>query len=286
MIQSNNIQIPISGQSVIAATIYKPENTIQGAVIIGPATGIKRSFYTHFATYLAENGYAVVTYDNQGIGDSLKGNVKDCTVSLQDWGYQDQPAVLDYLKKEIPGVRYHWIGHSAGGQLVGLMRNWNLISSMFNVACSSGNTSHLQYPFKFMGLFFMHLYIPLNNLLFGRTRSDWIGLGEQLPKRVAAQWSEWCRGKGYVQTAFGKTVTEHWYHDIDFPALWLNASDDDIAADANVDEMISVFPKMKAKRLKLDPADYGLKEIGHMKFFSRKSKVLWGFALDWLKKHS
>jgi len=132
----------------------------------------------------------------------------------------------------------------------------------------------------------MHLFIPLNNLLFGFTHTDWIGLGEPLPKKVAAQWSEWCRGQGYVKTAFGKTVTEHWYDEVDLPSLWLNAPDDDIAVDANVEDMISVFSKLKAERLTLIPADYGLKEIGHMKFFSRKSKVLWEIALDWLKKQT
>lgn len=286
MIQSKQVQIPVSNQSVIAATLFIPEEKIHGAVMIGPATGIKRGFYTHFATYLAENGYAVITYDNQGIGDSLQGNVKDCKVSLQDWGYQDQTLVMEYLRTEYPDVRYHLIGHSAGGQLVGLMRNWKLISSMFNVACSSGNTSNLNYPFKVKGLFFMHVFIPVCNLLFGHTRTDWVGMGEPLPKRVAAQWSEWCRGQGYVKTAFGKTITQHWYDEIDFPSVWLNAPDDGIAVDENVDDMISVFPKLKAKRINLDPANYNVKEIGHMKFFSRKNNVLWELALNWLKEHT
>ena len=41
----------------------------------------------------------------------------------------------------------------------------------------------------------------------------------------------------------------------------------------NVDDMIEVFTKIKAERLRLDPTKYGLKKIGHMKFFVEK-KVL------------
>ena len=58
-----------------------------------------------------------------------------------------------------------------------------------------------------------------------------------------------------------------------------------IAIDENVEDMIAVFSNIQAERLKLNPSDYGLKEIGHMKFFSRKSKVLWPLAVNWLKKH-
>jgi len=50
--------------------------------------------------------------------------------------------------------------------------------------------------------------------------------------------------------------------------------------------MLSVFPKLKAQTLTLNPHDYGLKEIGHMKFFSKKSDGLWPLALNWLNKHS
>jgi len=109
-------------------------------------------------------------------------------------------------------------------------------------------------------------------------------MGEPLPRKVAAQWRTWCNGKGYVKTAFGKTIHMHWYDDVNLPSIWLNADDDDIAIDENVNDMIDVFTQIKVERLKLDPAEYGLKEIGHMKFFSRKNKVLWSLAIDWLKK--
>ena len=63
-------------QFVLAATTYTPTNEIKGAIIIGPATGIKRQVYANFASFLAENGYGVITFDNRGIGGSLVGNIK------------------------------------------------------------------------------------------------------------------------------------------------------------------------------------------------------------------
>jgi predicted alpha/beta hydrolase len=67
--------------------------------------------------------------------------------------------------------------------------------------------------------------------------------------------------------------------------MWVNALDDEIAIDANVEDMLNVFTKISAEKLTLSADDYALDEIGHMKFFSRKSQVLWIHALSWLEKH-
>ncbi len=283
--RSEEIKIELPNNKWIAATIFYPPNSeINGAIMIAPATGIKRRFYASFANYLADNGFGVITYDNQGIGDSLVGRLKQSKITLQDWGEEDMPAVLTALQEYFPQVKYHLIGHSAGGQQVGLMHNWSELTSVFNVACSSGRIKNMKFPYLLKARFFMDVFIPLHNALFGYTKAQWLGMGEPLPRKVAAQWRTWCNGKGYVKTAFGKTIHMHWYDDVNLPSIWLNADDDDIAIDENVNDMIDVFTQIKVERLKLDPAEYGLKEIGHMKFFSRKNKVLWSLAIDWLKK--
>lgn len=269
----------------LAATVFTPSAEIKGAVLIGPATGIKRQFYKNFAQYLAEHDYAVITFDNRGIGESLKGDIKANNSSLQCWGEKDMPAVLDYLKACFPHTKYHLVGHSAGGQLIGLMHNALDISSMFNVASSSGQLRNMKPQHKLKAHFFMNFFIPLSNTLFGYTKSQWVGMGEPLPKHVAKQWQTWCNGQGYVKTAFGKTVDSHLYDDIDIPSMWINAPDDFIANNENVNDMLSVFTKMDAKTLTLTSEEYGLREIGHMKFFSKKSKVLWQHTIDWLNGH-
>ena len=280
-----NIKIQCSTTAHIAATLYTPSKTSKAAVMLAPATGIKQEFYGNFAKFLAENGFAVMTYDNRGIGRSLNGKLKKNTASLQSWGQIDMPAVLDELKKRFPDSKYHLIGHSAGGQLVGLMPNSADFSSMFNVACSSGRIANMKMPFFIQAHFFMNVVIPLSNFVFGYTNSQWVGMGEPLPKKVAQQWAKWCNGQGYVKTAFGKSIKKHHYNTLTFPSLWLNAVDDQIAINENVEDMLTVFPKLKAEKLTLAPQEYGLKEIGHMKFFSRKNKVLWELALKWLEKH-
>lgn len=269
----------------ITATTYAPIDDIKGAIIIGPATGIKRQVYANFASFLAENGYGVITFDNRGIGDSLAGNIKESNASLQCWGEKDMPAVFEQLKTTFPNTKYHLIGHSAGGQLVGLMHNAMDLTSIFNFASSSGQLKNMGTLYAAKAHFFMNFFIPLSNALFGYTKSQWVGMGEPLPKAVANQWREWCNSEGYVKASFGKTVHRHLYDDLTTPSMWVNAIDDEIANDTNVADMLSVFTQSNAETLTLSPGDYGLDEIGHMKFFSRKSQALWIHALNWLEKH-
>jgi predicted alpha/beta hydrolase len=88
-----------------------------------------------------------------------------------------------------------------------------------------------------------------------------------------------------VLTAFGKTLKTHYYNEVNLPAMWVNAPDDDIANDKNVADMIRVFPNMQTTTQTLQPKDYGLQHIGHMKFFSRQNQLLWQQTLDWLHQH-
>lgn len=280
-----NIQLTCADGYMLAATLFAP-TAVRAAVMIAPATGIRRRFYQAFATHLAENGFGVITFDNRGIGDSLVGPVKKSDASLQRWGELDMPAVLDALKHHFPNTTYHVVGHSAGGQLLGLMHNAHELRSLFAFACSSGSLRNMSIGFKLQAHFFMNVFIPVNTLLFGYTNAQWVGMGEPLPRLVGAQWREWCNGTGYVKTAFGKTVHTHHYDSLTLPSYWLHAADDPIAIAANVRDMIGVYTKSKSEMRTLKPKEEGVREIGHMKFFSKSNQQLWKIAVDWLTAHS
>lgn len=287
-IESYALTIMTERNHPLVATVYRPENEVKVAVMIAPATGIKRQFYHSFATFLAQQGFGVITFDNEGIGESLTSQLAKCDASLISWGRHDMPAVLDALQLEFGEATYHLIGHSAGGQLIGLMPNYVAISSVFNVACSSGQIKNMDMPYKLKAMGFMDAFIPLSNLVLGYTPSDKIGMGEPLPKGVARQWRDWCNGTGYIKTALDKTIHNHFYNEMTMPALWLGFSDDEIANDKNIDDMIRVFPNMPVEKHYFEPEAFGLNHIGHMRYFSSrthtKAPQLWQMAVDWLSK--
>lgn len=291
---SSTLTVVTERNQPLTASVYVPENTeneaIKNALMITPATGIKRSFYHRFATYLVNQGFGVITYDNKGIGDSLTCPLSKCDASLISWGRHDATAVLEALQYEFPNAKYHLIGHSAGGQLIGLMPNYQVLSSVVNIACSSGRIKNMEMPFKANAMLFMNGAITLGNLLLGYTPSDKFNMGEALPRGVAKQWRDWCNGKGYIKTAFGETIFTHYYDQLNTPALWLNFSDDDIANAKNVEDMLAVFSAMPVEREMLEPQQFGLTKIGHMKFFSaktyKKAPQLWKMVTDWIEQHS
>jgi predicted alpha/beta hydrolase len=271
----NDISVTCNDGTCLRATVFSPNTQAKGAIMVGPATGIKRQFYSAFATFLCEQGFGVITFDNRGIGESAQVPVSKSDASLITWGEQDMPAVLEALKSQFPNVPYFLVGHSAGGQLLGLMHNVHDLTAFCNFGSSSGSLRNMRKGYLVKAHFFMNFYIPVSNLLFGHTKSQWVGMGEPLPKKVSRQWQQWCNGSGYVKTAFGKEVQTHHYDNISLPSKWLLATDDDIANITNVHDMISVFPNMEAEVEELNPRDYKVSEIGHMKFFSRKCSHLW-----------
>ncbi len=284
-INVKDITIVCADSAPLAASLFSPSLPAKAAIMIGPATGIKRQFYRAFATYLAEQGFGVITYDNRGIGDSVKGSVKRSDASLVTWGEQDMPAVLESLKLHFPHVPYFLVGHSAGGQLLGLMYNVRDLTAFCNFGSSSGSLRNMRKSYLIKAHFFMNVFIPVSNLLFGHTKSQWVGMGEPLPKKVARQWQKWCNGRGYVKTGFGSDVIQHHYDTIQIPSKWLLANDDDIANIRNVHDMLSVFPNMNAEIEELEPKALNVNEIGHMKFFSRKCQHLWPKVTDYFKRY-
>lgn len=267
----------------LAGTVYGPREP-RAAVMLAPATGIRKRFYHAFAGFLAERGYGVLCYDNRGIGESLSGPVRESPASLVSWGRLDMTAALETLKQTFPNRPCHLVGHSAGGQLAGLMKNGTELTSMLHVACSSGSLRNMGYPFRIAAEFFMNVAIPLSNVLFGHTKAQWFGMGEPLPRRVAEEWARWCNGRGYVQVDLGRTIHEHHYDTLAIPSRWLAATDDPIACEANVHEMVGVYSKLRSEVIFLDPREFGLKEIGHMGFFSSRKSTLWTYAVDWLDR--
>jgi len=267
----------------LAGSIYQPDS-IKAAIMIAPATGIKRQFYNSFASYFAEQGYGILTFDNRGIGDSKGESINGVGASLVNWGILDMTAALEKLKQQFPNTEYHVIGHSAGGQLVGMMKNAKELKSIFNFGSSSGSIHFAKYPFKFLFSFFMNFFIPVSNFLFGHTKSQWVGMGEPLPKEVANDWRRFCNGKGYIKVELDKKTVDHLYDELSISTMWVFAQDDDIVNIGNIKDMIRVYSKINSKTLELIPKEHGFKDIGHMKFFSSKRKSLWSLAFNWMEE--
>ncbi|MCB1428436.1 MAG: alpha/beta hydrolase, partial [Nitratireductor sp.] len=90
------------------------------AILISSATAVPRKVYRRFAQYLADHGAsAVLTYDYRGIGKPLPRSMNR-KVRMADWATMDMPAALKALKRHKPDSALAGLGHSFGGQALGL----------------------------------------------------------------------------------------------------------------------------------------------------------------------
>src|SRR5689334_10099670 len=97
-----------------------PAAELRATAVIAPAMAVPRRLYRGFAAYLATRGVATLVLDYRGIGDSVVDRGRGKDVRVDQWAYLDVPAALAELERRFPGLPRVWIGHSVGGQLLGL----------------------------------------------------------------------------------------------------------------------------------------------------------------------
>lgn len=244
-------------------------------IIIAPATGILQRFYQPFAEWLAAQGYDVLSFDFRGIGESLYGKVSESQATIVDWGTYDIPAAIDSLLNLTKADKVYLIGHSAGGQLLGLAYNHHKVEKVIAVAGSSGHVKGLSGKTRFLGSLMFDVIFPISSLIKGYGATKFIGMGENLPKGVAKQWAEFCNAGGYVSSAIGKSVHTHYHQDIRTPITAIHATDDEIATLTNVKDLLRTFPHTQTNIITLKPKEYGHQQIGHMLMFRPKYQNLW-----------
>lgn len=244
-------------------------------VLLSPATGIKQFFYLRFANRLAAQGHQVLVFDYRGIGLSLEGPLALCRASLADWGQLDQVAALEWLLHHTGAEKAVILGHSAGGQMLGLLPNHDRVARLVGVAASSGWFSAMRTQFALKARFALQCVVPLGIRLKGYGPTALLGLGENLPADVARQWGQWCSAGGYATNAVRGKRDEDFHPVVRTPITVLHAEDDEIANPATVADFLRTFPSAPANIHLLRPGDHGLKTIGHMEWFRPSHQVLW-----------
>ena len=109
------IKLPARDGVMLAATLFEPLRSNGSALLLNSGTGIPRQFYGAFARHLAERGFAVLTYDYRGIGESEAPR----SATMEEWGAVDQASMIDHLVRLRPGDAVGLVGHSLGGQVLG-----------------------------------------------------------------------------------------------------------------------------------------------------------------------
>jgi len=269
------------GRELAAHWFAAPQR--QAVIVMNGATGFPQAFYFKLAQYAAERGYDVLLYDYRGMGFSTSGSPAAEQVRMSDWGLLDMRAALDAGAARAQGQPVVTLGHSVGGQFLGLLRNHALARVHVQIATSVGYWRWELAPFKYLAWWFWRVHGPLMLALKGYvpTGGGWAGL--PLPRGVYEEWRRWCLRPDHFGPDLSSYLADNYFADIRAPLLSVGFTDDPIATRRTVEELDKFFPHVQRESRWYSPADAGSKRIGHEGFFaSRHRDTLWRPVIDWI----
>jgi predicted alpha/beta hydrolase len=287
----DDITFPAADGYALGATLFLPRGSKRHAVLINSATAVPRKIYKGFAGYLARRGCAVLTYDYRGIGDSrqkaLVGynqpkSLVGFKASMSDWAALDVTAAVAWMRERYHDLPLGYVGHSFGGQALGLLANNSEVSRALLIAAQAGYWKLMAAPERYRVFALLNFVgTPLTRLL--GYAPAWSGLGEDLPKGVFEQWVRWVMSERYL------------FDERDLRALSnfakyrgalrsLCFSDDPWATRPAIELLCSGFTSTKPEILSITPADAGVTAIGHLGFFRPEHRdTLWRGAAEWVE---
>ena len=263
----------------LAATRFGPQQGARRNVLILAATGVPQDYYRKFAVYLAARGFTALTFDYRGIGRSRQGSLRGSAARMRDWALLDAAAAFQYLQSKDLLV----VGHSFGGQALGLLPEPDRIRAALVVGSQSGYWRN--WPLR--GRLWMwpatHVFLPLIPRVMGYFPGSRLGFGEDLPAGVAIEWARWCRHPRYL---VGDLQADAAFARLRAPLRAYAISDDAFAPPSAVQRLLELYPNARGEMRLVRPADVGASALGHFAFFrERFHDTLWREAVDWLEAH-
>jgi predicted alpha/beta hydrolase len=287
----DDISLPAADRYLLGATLFLPRRAKRHAVLINSATAVPRKIYRGFAGYLAGRGCAVLTYDYRGIGDSRQKSpdgdnqsksLVGFKVSMSDWAALDVTAAVAWMRERYKNLPLNYVGHSFGGQALGLLANNSEVSRALLIASQAGYWKLMASPERYRVYAMLNFVgTPLTRLL--GYAPGWTGLGEDLPKGVFEQWVSWVMSKRYL---FDDPTLKALQNFPQFKGAMraLCFSDDPWATRPAVELLCSGFVSAKPEILTITPADVGASRIGHFGFFRPEHRdTLWRGAAEWIE---
>lgn len=252
------LRISAADGYALGATLWGSEAT-GPIVILNGATGVRARYYGPFAQYLAGRGFTVITWDYRGIGQSKPGRLRGFAGRLRDWGALDFEGVLHHCERHLGDRPMLAMGHSVGGQLLGMAPSNGVLKGAITVGSQSGWWGHWQglSRWRMAGVWFA--VMPAVTTALGYLPGV-LGVGADLPREVALEWARWGRSRDFF---LSHGVSKDGFERIRAPLHAYSFTDDDYAPAAAVDWLHALYANAGLVRHHLTPRDIGAQRVGH-----------------------
>jgi predicted alpha/beta hydrolase len=273
----------------LAATAFEPATAARAVAIIAPATGVPRGFYRSFARWLCSTGYAVLTLDYRGIGDSRLAAGPQRSASMVHWMQRDLPAAHAAARQRAAQgaqrLALLWVGHSLGGHALAQLPQVDQIDAAIGIAAQL--PSYRLWPRRHQqwgARMFFRAWVPACVRVFGRLPGWAIGGGEPLPAAAALDWSRWGQMDRYFMSDPKVQPTASRWRGV--AHLWWIEDDWVFGPRGAVEALQRTLDASvgSAEVRKVAPRDLGLQRVGHFGPFRRVAASLWPRMLDEIER--
>ncbi len=241
----------------------------RGMVVVAGATAVPHRYYAPFAAWMAaEHGVDVLCFDYRGVGASRVDTLRGFRAGYRDWA-SDLACAVDWAADRGPTVV---VGHSFGGHAFGMTPAHARTQGMYTYGSGSGWHGWMTRAEGAKVWALWNLVLPPLVAWHGYLPFSRLGMGEDLPRGVYADWRRWCRHPNYFfDDPEAEFVDE--FARVEVPVVGVNSLDDDWASPRSAEALLRHYPK--AERVVVDPAEVGLRGIGHIAYFRPTHRVLW-----------
>lgn len=272
-------KIPLRG------TMYKSKNA-KAVILLNSATATKTVYYRPFIEFLVRNDFHVFSWNYRGICESKLTTLKGSEYKYSDIGIYDIPAVIDYLKSSFPNLPLLCVGHSAGGQQIGLAYNFDKIDGLVVVAASAGYYPYLPFFYRLKAIFFFKIFSPISGFIYKYVVASKLNLMEDLPTPFVKEWGEWCGEKElFFSPKYKNFLPEGAYKNFKIPIHVFVADDDEICTEKNMHNFWkNVSSSQEIKFTRYESSTFPKKAVGHFGYFKKENQIIWNDILNALNR--
>lgn len=263
----------------LSGTRYGAIGKPVGTIVLAGATGVPQGFYRRFASYAAEQGFNVLTFDYRGIGQSKSGSLRDLDMSFLDWGRYDVAAAVDAVYES--GLPLYLVGHSYGGQALGLLPNHHRLTAAYSFGSGAGWSGWMPRSEAIKVKLLWNVVLPALVKWKGYMAWSVLGMGEDLPLGVYRDWKRWCQHPRYFFDDDKFQYLKDTYAQVEIPYVAATSTDDLWAPPKSRDSFCQHYTGCELELKTIKPQDH--QEIGHMGYFRESCRDLWDDMLTWFE---
>ena len=291
-VEESRLKIGARDGHQLGAMLYTRAN--QGdaadAVVFNAGGGLSSVRYRYFLRYLAAEGYPVLAYDYRGVGMSIPTSWRGFDAGIEDWTEFDQAGAIDTVHARFPAARITSVSHSIGCMFAAAAPNASSLHRMIFIAPHTAYCGDYKQPWRWPMTLLWHQLMPAIARAVGYFPASRLGLGDDLPRRVALQWAsrrtaEYRPGASGADPKREADIRDRMLM-LAVPALVISMTDDAFAPEVAVRRFLAGTPRIEADVRLIDPKTVPHARGGHLGFFSRRNVAIWALITEVLNRRN